>query len=363
MVYRKGNVWYTRVGRRKQSCETPLKSVALAMDAWANGIKGRHDLQGVRAAITTGRISLVDAYKLGEAGTVAWLAAQDAKAADIDLRPQLEKFLAWRGERTKGLSVIAKYRAQLTVLFPEPAWPRSWFTAGECTRRLDALTGIKDPTRNRYRAALSAFCKYLVRVQLLPHNPIRDTDAYEDSAPHVHWHEEADAQRLIAELPERYRVREVLMAACGLDWTDTELLTAGDISLDKRTVRCHGSKTYRRNRVVRITEAWTIPYLRAALKGLLPTARVCPSTNQDTALAVHKRAEKALGLKISTLHDWRHHYVVTGLKRGERIEVLAHQLGNTVQMMLKRYAPYIPQESDYLPDVAPVLAPPLPKEA
>lgn len=355
MVYRKaaGPTYYTRVGRRVVSCGTTLKSTAVAMEAWVTGIAARHDLRGVLAAIVARHVTLVEAYKLGEEGTAQLLAARVAAAQDIDLRPAFEEWATWRGARTRGHAVMPHYRAQILRLYPEARWPRSTFTTREVVRRLDALTGVSDPTRNRYRAALSAFCKYLVaRPGLLEHNPVWATDAYGENPVHVVWYEVADAQRLIAALPLPYRTREAFMAGCGMDWSDCARLTAADVDVTARTVRCHGSKTVHRNRVVRITEAWTLPYLRDGMKGLLPGALVCRGGKYG-ALDQHKKACEALAIAVTTLHDWRHHYAVTALRRGESGQVVAHQCGHgNTKLVLDRYGKYLPRASDYLPELA-----------
>lgn len=358
MVYRKGSgpTYYTRVGRRVVSCGTPLKTVAVAMEGWVSSVAARHDMRGVLQAIIDRELTLVDAYKLGEDGAATLLANRAAERADIDVRPYLAKWATWRGQRTRGHSVIARYQAQIALLYPETVWPRSQFTARAFTTRLDGLQGISDPTRNRYRAALSAFCKFLVREGVLEHNPSRDVEAYAENPVDVVWYAEADAQRLIGSLPLPWRTREAFMAGCGMDWSDCERLVAADVNVEAREVRCHGSKTPHRNRVIRITEAWTLPYIRHALKGLMPHAPVCRGT-PAAALRTHKAACARLDLEITTLHDWRHHYAVTLLRRGEKPQIVAHQEGHgNTKLVLDRYGKFIPNHGDYLPELATDLA-------
>ncbi|WP_291163663.1 tyrosine-type recombinase/integrase [Gemmatimonas sp. UBA7669] len=372
MVYRKagGKTWYTRVvtttgAQRVLSTGTTLKTEALAVERWHQGVRRRLDVHGVLEAIVESRVSLVQAYRLGEVGVVAHFqqqaeqAAAEARqaaadAANIDLRPHLDAFLTWRGQRTRGQSVIPIYRQQLTRLFPEPEWRRDWFTAQLVAARLDALTGVQDATRNRYRAAVSAFAKYLVRRGLVAHNPARDIGGYEENEAEVIWWSEADARRLIAALPELFRGREALMAGTGMDWTDCQRLRVRDVDLAARTVRCHGSKTAHRNRVVRITEAWTLPYIRAAVAHALPEALVCPPHSSKVANRVHRETLEALDITpVARLHAWRHHYAVTLLRRGELPQVVAHQCGHgTVKLVLDRYGKFLPNAADYLPDAA-----------
>lgn len=360
MVYRKApsKTFFLRVvdasgNRRICSTGTPLKTSATAVEAWVVSIRHRLDPHGVLRAITAREVSLIQAFQWGEAATRTHLDAQAADAADLDLRPLFVEWLAWRGQRAKGLTVVPIYQQQLERLYPEAAWRQSTFTAPEFLRRLDALDGVGDPTRNRYRAALSAFCKYLVRRGVLVVNPTKQFEGFSESIARVVWYEVADAQRIIAALPAAFAAREALMAGAGLDWSDCARLRRRDIDLTARTVRCHGSKTRYRNRVVRITEAWTIPAITDALRGMLPDAVVLPTHPHKAALTAHHATLAALGLADSTLHDWRHHYAVTALRRGELPQIVAHQLGHgNTKQVLDRYGRFVPRTSDYLTESA-----------
>lgn len=358
MVYRKGGrgPYQLRVvdctgHRRICSCETPLKTVANAMEAWTMALRARHDPHRILEAITAKAIPLAEAYRLGEEGARVVLEQRRAAAADIDLVPLFAEFLAWRQQREKGRDLAAKYVTQLKVLFPG-ALPRSTFTPPVIAARLDALP-VKDATRNRYRAAVSAFAKYLVRTGVLPHNPVQQVEGYAESRAQEVWYTEAMAKRILLALPPTFRAREALMVGVGMDWTDCARLRREDIDLKARTVRCHGSKTPWRNREVRITEKWVIPILEPLLAGLLPTAFVCPAVTPKAALTAHRAALKACGATDSTLHNWRHHYAVTALRRGEKVTVIAHQLGKTnIKDVLERYAKYTPQATDYVAEEA-----------
>ncbi len=359
MVYRKGGgkTYYVRVTscsgvRRICSTETTLKSSATAVEAWLSGVRNRLDPHRILDAIIAREISLADAYRLGEHDARALLDEKAATAADTDLKPYLATWLGWRRQRQSGHAVLPHYEAQINALWPEATWPQSLWTPRECARRLDGLANVKDGTRNRYKAALSAFAKYLVRTGVLTTNPVRDIGGYEESAPQVIWYTVADAKRIIAALPPDFRTREALMVGTGMDWSDCARLRRKDIDLEARTVRCHGSKTKHRNRTIRITEKWTIPYIEAGLKHLLPDAMVCVPVSNKAANTVHRDAITALKItQDSTLHDWRHHYAVTALRRGEKPQVVAHQEGHgTTKLVLDRYGKFVPNSDDYLPE-------------
>jgi len=360
MVYRKGSgkTYYVRVitcagVRRICSTGTTLKTSAGAVESWLSGVRSRLDPYRLLDAIVAKEIGLAVAYRMGEHEARAHLDACAAVAADTDLKPLLPTWLAWRRQRQTGHAVLPHYEAQINALWPDATWPQSQWTPKECARRLDGLAKVSDGTRNRYKAALSAFAKYLVRTGVLTSNPVRDIGGYTESDVQVLWYTVAEAKRIIAALPPAYQVREALMVGTGMDWSDCARLRRRDIDLDARTVRCHGSKTKHRNRTIRITEKWVLPYLETAVKQLLPDAMVCAPATNKAANTVHRDALKACAIaQDSTLHDWRHHYAVTALRRGEKPQIIAHQEGHgNTKLVLDRYGKFIPNHEDYLPEL------------
>lgn len=324
-----------------------------AVEAWLIDLRERGDRLGVLHAIATKQIALRKAHSLGEQRTAAFLADRAADAADVDLAPLLDAWKAWRLARAKGVDSVPRYLTQITTLFPERPWRRSTLTPQLVGRRLDRLK-VTDPTRNRYRAALSAFCKWLVRDGTLDVNVARAVDGYTENAGRIVWYEPADAQRIVASLPLQWQPREAFMAATGADWTDCALLRVRDVNLKTLDVRCHGHKTRWRDRTIRITEAWAVPYVRAALKGKLPDALVFGGSETNyrrdnkRALAAHHAAVEACKLTESTLHDWRHTYAVNALRRGETVQVVSHQLGHANPYLVwTRYGRFVPNAKDY----------------
>ena len=139
-----------------------------------------------------------------------------------------------------------------------------------------------------------------------------------------------------------------------MDWTDTKRLRVRDLiiirgenGVETFEVRCHGSKRRHRNRVVRVTEYWTLPYIRAAIADKLPEAFVFLGSS-NAALDAHHAAVAACELPHSTLHDWRHTYAVNGLRSGFSATVVAHQLGQTnAYQVWTRYGRFVPNWHDY----------------
>ena len=353
MVYQKrgSKTWWTRV----TDCDgvtllcstgTRSKTTAAQVEAWHKGVRARLDPLAILSAITRRDVKLADAYRLGETRARGEIDALADDAADIDLAPLLSDWARSRGKRDRGAASTPKYLDQIGVLFPERPWRFSTVTVPVVVARLDALP-VKDATKNRYRAALSAFCSWLVRRGTLAQNPARLAGGYTEVQKPIRFMPMTDAQRVLERLPAEYQGREAMMAGCGADWSDTERVRVRDIDLKAGTIRCHGSKSPWRNRVVRITQDWTIPYIRAALKGKHPDALVF-SGIERTCLRVHKRACRAAKVLVTTLHEWRDTYAVAELQAGEYATIVAHQLGHKDPSLLwSRYGRYVPQAKDY----------------
>lgn len=224
--------------------------------------------------------------------------------------------------------------------------------ASEFTKRnlSEFLAGLphSGSTRNRYRAALSVFAKWLVERDIIPHNPLRDVAAYKPNEARMIWLERNQAKALIAALPEPHRSIEALMYSCGVEWQVIERLMRRDVDLKERTVHARGGKTRWRNRVVRPLddESWAI--FAEHCRTLSPNAPVFPAANKWRTLRAHRNASKVLGLPDTTLHDWRHTFAVNGLKDGYLPTVLANNLGHRdTYLLLTRYARHVPSALDY----------------
>lgn len=358
MPYQKGGkgTWYTRVvtvsgTRTVVSCRTTDRLTADTLERWHQDVRKRLDPLGVLELITEGRVELADAWRLGEQGTRARIATEDAAAADIDLAPLLEEWERTRaGQRRGGGDTLVAYLKQIRALYPMRPWRRSTLTTAGVAVALDALT-CSNATRNRYRAALSAFCAWLVRRGVLEVNPARGVGGYAEGQPDVKFWEPDQAKKLLDCLvPGPSQAREALMAGCGADWTDTERMRVRDIDLTARVVRCHGSKTPHRNRTIRITQPWVLPYLRRHLKGMHPDALAFPGGHRH-ALRLHYDACTAAGVPLFGLHCWRHTYAVTELRAGEIVSVVAYQLGHgSPALVWRRYGRFVPQLRDYRED-------------
>lgn len=301
--------------------------------------------------IVARRLSIPDAYDAHEGGRLAeavsraeaGLRAELERAADVDLSPLVAE---WNGRGRKATS--AKYVAQVRRMIPEgQPFPRSGFTRRAVAEFLAGLD-VDNPTRNRYRAALRQFARWLVGRDVLETNVVRDVDGYPENAPRMVWYERDVAKRIIARLPEPFRSLESMMIGTGMEWQAIERVRARDVNLVDRTILARGGKTKWRTRTVVVTEPWAWRIVAAHLKALAkasadPDAPIFPVREKE-ALAAHHAAVAAVQAPPSTLHDWRHSYAIWNLSAGVPPAYVRPQLGHAPNStVLERvYAAWIP---------------------
>jgi integrase len=315
---------------------TPDSATADAMASLVKTFKRRRRWDVLNALVAK-RVSLPAVYDAHEAGALDHLLSE---LATPDLDPLVAE---WEKQGAN-----AKYVIQVRMMIPEGiAFPASRFTRKGVSLFLGGLT-VQGPTKNRYRTALSQFSRWLVERDVLETNVVRDVAGKPENDPRTVWYEWEDAKRLVDALEEPFKSLEALMAGTGMEWQAIANLKRRDVDVRARTVRAQGCKNRHRNRMVRITEDWTVPIIAHHVRALTPDAPLFTVTN-DAALDRHQAAVKALGLEASTLHDWRHTYAVNNLQRGMKPQVVKRQLGHAKNstMVERIYGVWIVDERDY----------------
>lgn len=330
---------------RRRTCTlgTDSKPTALAMVRFVEQLRSdrRWDLLG---AIAEGMVTLPFVYDHRQQ-----LEKVVATLDDLDVAPYVAQWHAGKLKAKKGAGSADRYLKQVRRLIPVgKPFPRSRFTRKTIDEHLTGLA-VEDPTRNRHRAAFMSFAKYLVRRDVLASNIVRDIEGWSEGDGRIQHYERADAQKLIAALPQPFQAIEALMVGAGLEWQAIERLRVADVTLSATpTVYARGGKSRWRNRLCRIVEPWTVPYIRPALAGKLPSALVFDGADNRRALEQHGKAIAAVKVDASTLHDWRHTHAVLMLRDGYKPTTVAHQLGHRdTTLVWQRYGRFIVDERDY----------------
>lgn len=331
------NYWKTRVtlpdGREiVAGCGTDDLATARAMERMRDQLGRKHNWLPLEMVVDH-KVSLAEIFNAWERGTLdAFLARQ----SEPDLVGLLDE---WHG--------VEKSKTQIRRML-KTSMPASRFTKKAISEFLAGLK-VSPSTKNRYRAALSTFARWLVERDVLAHNPVRDVQGYRENGARIVWLERGQAKALIDALPMPNRPIEALMAATGIEWQVIERVRRRDIDFEKRTVHAQGGKTPWRNRVVRATELWAWTIFAEYARDFSPNAPIFPGVSESQTLRRHAKAAKVLGLPHTTLHDWRHTYAVQALRDGYKPAVVAHQLGHRDSyLVLTRYGRFIPNEADYV---------------
>lgn len=347
MFLRNGTYW-TRVSdtfgaQRRISLQTRDAKVAAAVDAWLKDVKGRLDRHGILSAIIAGSITAPQAFQLGEAKAALWLHDASTEAQDVPITDEM--LTAWGLDLVRhGVSAktAADYRWQVEQVWPEPRM-RSWLEDPKgISKALRALT-CSPATKGRYRAALSSLVKWLMDPQqdILDRNPMPSVVSFPQATVRDVWYSREDARKVIMATPLPYRAASAIMYACGWEWAAVANAVAGDVDVDACTAMARGTKTATRSRLTVILDPWVLPILRNAKAGKLPNAPLFPNLRNDTTLKAHQAACEAVGVPVSTLHDWRHTFAVNSLKDGHSIEFTAQMLGHSTTTMVRtRYGRY-----------------------
>lgn len=341
-------------GGRKRVCGTDTYSerTAKAMAAWATSLRrGQERRMDVYEAIVLGRVPLSVAFdRRGD------LQGLMASLSDVNLEPYVGAWRAWKSGAKKGSGSAEKYETQVRTLIPAgQPFMRSQLTVKAIRKHLAGLD-CDDSTRNRYKAALSSFCRYLVDHDVLDRNPARDVPGWPSGAPREAWYSMEDAKRVLKALPQPHRAIEALMCGACLEWQAIERLTRADVDRKAGTVYARGTKQPWRTRTCKVLEIfeWCWPHIEPALAGKLPAARLFDGITERDALAVHHAATAALKLPRTRLHDWRHTHLVLALKAGYPPLPLSRQAGHKdAHLLWTVYGKHIPSLDELTPRVTP----------
>jgi integrase len=292
------------------------------------------DAYDVRRLLVSKRVSLPEVYYAYSHGTLDAL-LKEVSSPDLD--PLITEW-----SKTANGKYVKQCRHHILV---GVVYPASRFTRSTISTFLAGLH-VSGSTKIRYRAALSVFAGWLVERGVIDHNPVRSVKAAKPNPARELWLERQDAIHLVKQLPAPFNAVEAILAN-GVERGVVEKLERKDIDLKQLTIHARGSKTPHRNRVIRITEAWTVPIIKAHLATLLPNAKVF-DVKMDRVLDTHKRISAKLKIQVTTLHDWRHTYAVNSLRDGMKPTTVARQLGHRdASLVHKVYGRFIVDERDY----------------
>ena len=231
--------------------------------------------------------------------------------------------------------------------------------------------GLSAGTATRYRAGLINFIDHLVSADFLTKNYLATVKPPKPSKPRDRHLLTADAIRLIHSFADednselqrliahhRLSVLELqaynaLLSGAGVEVSVALDLSAGDVRLDCKEVRAPGTKSYARDRVVRVAN-WSWPWIAALARPRRPSEKLFKTIpDRWIAADVFNAVVRKLAKKEPRIfgdywmRDGRHTYAVRAIRAGAPPEVVATQLGHAdATLVTKVYGRYKPNGAE-----------------
>jgi integrase len=231
--------------------------------------------------------------------------------------------------------------------------------------------GLSAGTATRHRAGLINFIDHLVSSDVIAKNYLATIRPPKPSKPRDRHLLTTDAIRLIHAFADKdnaalqhltarhglslleLQAYNALLSGAGVEVSVALDLSAGDVRLDYKEVRAPGTKSYARDRVVRVAD-WAWPWVAALARTRLPSEKLF-KTLPDRWIAadafnsvVGKLAKKEPRIFGDYwMRDGRHTYAVRAVRAGTPPEVVATQLGHVdATLVNKVYGRYKPNSAE-----------------
>lgn len=333
--FTRGRLFWTRVpnpdGRAIQrSLDTGDPAVARHMAGFLEQLRlrGTDDDRWVLGRLARGEAPVADAYRAwGHGQLPAWIDAQRHPVTD----PRLADFLeAWQQELVRrgrpDAKTRAKYLSQVQT-FVTPTLRVSGCTRPAIRAWLRALP-VGQP--NRYRAALSSFCAFLVLEDVLPHNPVRDVPATAEHAPRERYLDWSEVGPFLGALPDPlHRALHVVLLATAGDLASVHGLRREDVHGE--AVRIRGTKTVARDRMTYLYARWQglwAQHVAPLLATCLPAGQPFAALTEREIRRGHQAACHAVRLTDYLVKDHRHTWAVQAVRDGLPLRAIQQQLGH-----------------------------------
>jgi site-specific recombinase XerD len=347
-IYKRGKTFFVYVptregGRLVRTTETTDKPLARQIDSMLLRLAAKRDWLFLDA-IAEGRLTVGGLF---DADVRNDLDSLRGRLNDVDVSTHIAAWIAAVRACTSVTSDTAQqYLTKVRSLVPEGSQLlRSDLTYARLTEWLSQLP-VGPSTKRKAKAAMSSFCEYLLRSEIIEANPMRAVKAPRAGAPRMRWLEYSEMLQLVEAHDERYRVLCALLHGTGIEISAALKLKAGDFNRVRKDVRARGTKTHTRDRVAVIAK-WAWKYVEPELSRMLPSALLFPNTDRWRALDALKAACKKVGFEDYRLHDARHSYAVLAIRHGAPFEVVAAQLGHSnIGQVVKVYGRFRPSDEE-----------------
>jgi integrase len=271
---------------------------------------------------------------------------------DVELEPLIEPWYASLRERVA--DTTRDYYKQAVIGFIESGRSmRSQFNRLQVQQWVNGSADVKGDTIRRRASGLASFATYLRKsTDVLKIDPLYDVDLPPAGDPLCNFIETPEAIVLADAQSGYYRLLSGLLAGTGLEVSIAiNRIARRDVMRDTREIRAAGTKSYNRDRIVRVAD-WAWPYVEELIDGRTPNARLLQSIDRYRARKQHHAATIALAEQNSiylgyTMRDARHTWAVRAVRSGMPIEMVSRQLGHKDGVLaLRVYGRFSPRSDE-----------------
>jgi integrase len=282
---------------------------------------------------------------------------------DVDLEPLVEKFHTILCGPSGGVKpdTADHYREAVRLFIPEgQPFSRSGLTERELRVWIEEMDDVAPGTVRKRGMGMRRFTRWLRERETINADPMRDIVLPQQGPPLTHYIDVPDAIRLADASAGQMRLFEMLLPGTALEVSVALTLRVRSVSTLDKEIHAPGTKTYTRNRVVRVADfAW--PAVLELLKGKhrdsllfdqIPNRWRARDEHALAAAALVKLGHHVYGEwegvpKPYTLRDHRHTWAVRAVGSGWPIHAVADQLGHCNGILaLKVYGKHAPKKEE-----------------
>lgn len=285
-----------------------------------------------------------------------------AQLSSVDLSPEVNEFeKAMKGPQGVSDDTAEHYVSAVRLLIPKDEFfPSTRLTPATIREWLDEMEDVTSGTVRKRGIGMHRFINWLRDRGKLSYDPMAEIKLPEPGDPLCHYLELPDVVRLSEASHGQMKHFELILAGTALEVSTALQVRVRAVSKSERDIRAPGTKTYNRDRVVRVADfAWDA--LLELMNGKHPDSLLFDSIpHRFSARDAHSEARQALvdkGHRVYafmsngeahdyTLRDHRHTWAVRYVRANVPIEAIARQLGNTAAIVAKVYGRFAPRKEE-----------------
>lgn len=287
------------------------------------------------------------------------LLAVREQLTDVDLEPMVEQFYKVMAGPSSGMSedTAKHYRSAVRIMIPKgTSFARSALTTRDLRVWIEEMDDVEPGTVRKRGAGMRRFTQWLVGRGVLGADPMRDITLPPAGDPLCHYLDTGESERLADAQAGQYRLFGAVLPGSAIEVSVALALRVRDVLKDSREIRAAGTKTYNRDRIVRVAD-WAWPAVLELLKGKHPDTRLfdqirdrwyARSAHSDAVTALVEKGHPIYATpKPYTLRDHRHTWAVRAARSGTPVEGISRQLGHVNGILAhKVYGRFVPSTAE-----------------